>query len=425
MLQCPIRLYYMSFILLFIPILLFSETLPWEDGRSNGEQLRAKLVTFGPGDDIPSWWGHTAIIIEDLQYQKARIYNFGLYSFDDKMLARFVMGRLIFSGDDFKVPSYFNYYRKMNRSIRVASLHLTPKKRLQLAKILAKNVRPENKYYLYHHYYENCSTRLRDMIDQVLDGQFHEAAAKPARMSLRDHTRRYVGHNPFMEMLLMYLMNDDIDQPIERWHEMFLPDELERNVLTVSYRTDAGDTIKLGGTPQTIFKAERSAVPDEPYTHWPGALMTGLFTGGLAVLFTVWRRRSESIWPRSLFGIYHGLVGIVLGIPGLGLTLVASFTEHEVAYYNENLFFINLLTFLFLPLGIAFSGGKNWAERWLANLWYIHLLGAGLAVILKIVPAFDQDNALVMAFVFPVITGFALAWRLWFKLNRSAAPRFK
>ncbi|HEM49576.1 MAG TPA: DUF4105 domain-containing protein, partial [Caldithrix sp.] len=53
---------------------------PWATGQSKADDLRIKLVTFGPGEDIPSWWGHGGIIVEDVGKRRARIYNFGLYS---------------------------------------------------------------------------------------------------------------------------------------------------------------------------------------------------------------------------------------------------------------------------------------------------------------------------------------------------------
>ena len=67
---------------------------PWADGRSAPEDLEVSLVTFGPGDDIPSWFGHSALVVEDRRRGEARLYNYGMFDFDK--FARFALGRLEF-----------------------------------------------------------------------------------------------------------------------------------------------------------------------------------------------------------------------------------------------------------------------------------------------------------------------------------------
>ena len=139
------------FILLLFPLLLSATSVPWGDGRSRGEDLQIKLVTFGPGDDIPSYWGHVGIVVEDVRLQRAKIYNYGLFSFGDGMLVNFLMGRLVFSGGAFPVSSYLNFYRKQNREIRIATLNVPANKKAELAARLAQSVLPKNREYLYHH----------------------------------------------------------------------------------------------------------------------------------------------------------------------------------------------------------------------------------------------------------------------------------
>jgi len=176
---------YIFIILLIISIPAISQ-VPWFTGNSKAENLRIKLVTFGPGDDIPSWWGHGGIIVEDIEHKISRIYNFGLYSFDNTMLLRFVMGRLIFSVGDFSAPGYLKYYEKMNRDVRIQTLNLSPKSRLDMAEALAINTLPENKDYLYDHYRDNCSTRLRDVIDDAVDIYYNGEPANIRKFQIGD-----------------------------------------------------------------------------------------------------------------------------------------------------------------------------------------------------------------------------------------------
>lgn len=400
---------------LLISPLFLNAQVPWSTGQSRGQDLQIKLVTFGVGDDIPSYWGHTALIVEDTLLKQSKIYNFGLYSFDQKFILRFVTGRLIFSAGTSSVSFYLNYYSSINRDVRIATLNLSPEKSLQLAEELAVAVLPENKDYLYDHYFENCSTRQRDLIDRAVDGQLKKASSVPARMTLRDHTSRYVSRNPALEMLLVFLMNDEIDQPLQEWDEMFLPDELERDILKLEYIDGKGKRQRLVNDYFMYYEADRLPLPKEVPAHWKGALIVGFALAILALLFVYYYRKTKNEWLRIAFGMYNFLIGLVLGIPGLLLGLLSAFTHHTVSYYNENLLLANPLTILFIPLGVLISRNEQHWAKWLRRLWYLHALGVVLAIALKALPAFDQNNWLVLAFFAPVSIGTGLVCLYGFK----------
>ena len=82
-------------------------------------------------------------------------------------------------------------YVEQNRSIQVRELNLSPAKRRALAERLSYYVQPEHRSYRYHHYENNCSTKVRDMIDSALDGQFMRANSTRGALTYRDETRRY------------------------------------------------------------------------------------------------------------------------------------------------------------------------------------------------------------------------------------------
>ncbi|HZI06142.1 MAG TPA: DUF4105 domain-containing protein, partial [Archangium sp.] len=95
------------------------EMPPWGTGESQGEDLSIYLVTFGPGDDVASWFGHGSLVVEDQRQKQSRLYNYGMFSFDSSMLARYAMGRLEFWVDDASAGATFRFYRSLNRDVRL------------------------------------------------------------------------------------------------------------------------------------------------------------------------------------------------------------------------------------------------------------------------------------------------------------------
>ncbi|MBL8956489.1 MAG: DUF4105 domain-containing protein, partial [Myxococcaceae bacterium] len=133
---------------------------PWAPGgASRPEDLVISVATFGPGDDLPSWWGHTALVVEDRRLNHARLYNYGMFDFSTGFVHKFVQGRLEFWVGEASVIGTYEMYKSLDRDVRIQYLDLTPEQAQIAAQALANNVLPENREYLYHHYNDNCSTR--------------------------------------------------------------------------------------------------------------------------------------------------------------------------------------------------------------------------------------------------------------------------
>ncbi len=383
----------------------------------DGTHLIIQLVTIGPGSDLTSFWGHNALIVEDTTNGLSYFYNYGLYSFDEDFVWNFVRGRLIFQVGAYRTQFAIPYYMEQNRDIRVQTLNLIPEERLEIAQKLEENIRPENREYLYHHYDDNCATRIRDLINHALDGKLKEYTDKPAPLTLRELTRRFTAHHYIWTWLLMFPMNDSIDKQITYWEYMFLPSEMEKILRGFHYMDQNREEKSLVTEEKVIFQATgEEEIPDSPPNYFWITLLIGIGIS-VIILLTAWLADKGKRLP---FGFLNLIVGLFIGFLGMFLTLVSLFTDHTIAYHNENLFLTNPVSAAIPVLAIAFMLRKKWSERWLGYLWYFHLGMTALLLILRIFPPFDQDNSLALATFIPIYLAFSYSFfRYHFQKNEK------
>jgi hypothetical protein len=211
-------------------------------------------------------------------------------------------------------------------------------------------------------------------------------------------------------------MNDSIDQPIERWDYMFLPAEMEKIFNEFTYSDENGESKQLISHRDTLYLAPvRAPVPDSPPNYIYRTLLIGLLFS-LVILFGAYLAQQGKTW---LFALLNFISGLFMGILGLFLTIVSLFTDHTIAYYNENLFLTNPVSAVIPLLAIFYLFRKKWAEMWLARLWYFHLATLIFLLVLKILPNFDQDNSLALATFMPLYLAFSGAFFWMGKIRRT------
>src|SRR5882724_7761657 len=121
------------------------------------------LLTMGPGDHPFSKFGHVAIVVRDPVRRREDVFNYGTFTFDSPwLIVDFLKGKLRYWLSVDSLAHTVAAYRRQGRSVLLQELAIGPEQSRELAVFLWENAQPENKYYRYDYYLDNCSTRVRD-----------------------------------------------------------------------------------------------------------------------------------------------------------------------------------------------------------------------------------------------------------------------
>lgn len=374
-----------------------------------GSELTVSVLTFGPGDHPFYKFGHNAIWIHDDRFGRDLVYNFGTFDFHSKTLVSdFLKGRLSYWLSVQSLDGTIAHYRAERRSITAQQLALNPEQRSLIAQRLMENALPQNRAYRYDYYRDNCSTRVRDVLDGVIDGRLHEASKGPAALSFRGHTTRLTADDPSLALALDAAMGDVIDQPITQWEEMFLPSKLHDGLTNVAMPGPDGD-VPLVANEITLLSADRPPLrTTPPQWHVPMAL-AGLALGGLLA----WLGRMAP--KRRAARVGFGLLLLVFALPAGVLGGIFAFfwfgTDHGVAHHNENLLQCSPLALVIVVLSIGVMWGRAGAMDKTRKVLSVIAGGAVLGIVLKVLPWFDQVNGQIIALMLPAWAGAATGAR--------------
>jgi hypothetical protein len=190
---------------------------------------------------------------------------------------------------------------------------------------------------------------------------------------------------------------------------MFLPMEMRRHLRGVTITGPDGRPVPLVASERTLFESTATPPPPIPPRWLARYLSLGVLLGCLAAWLGGVARRDRP--ARLAFGIVAGGWELLAGVAGVVLTGLWSFTDHVMAYRNENLFQVNplaLLLALLLPFALR---GSARAGRLAGRLALAVAALSVLGLALKVLPGFDQANLQVIALALPVHLGVAAGLR--------------
>ncbi len=344
---------------------------------------KISLLTCGPGEELYSSFGHSAVRVCDTAQKLDIVFNYGTFDFNaPNFYLNFVRGKLNYKLSVVNFGLFMFEYETSERWVVEQEFQLTHEEKEKVFAFLLHNRLPENCYYLYDFLFDNCTTRIRDLLENLFAEQlvFPNVPLEPAP-SFRTMLHAYLTEMPWSELGI-----DIVDGLVAPRQYMFLPD----------YLLAATDGANIHGTALATPEAYLY-VPETPPARkaffTPMVVFALLF---IAVLIAYFAKLPLKWFDFSWF--------LILG--GLGLLLVFMWvgTDHWVTKEN-----FNLLWALPLHAFAVFFLFKKQRPQWL--LWYFAvntLLCVALLLCWQLLPQ-QLNNALIFVVALSGFRSYTLA----------------
>lgn len=335
---------------------------------------RVSLITYGPGDDdISSSFGHTEIRFYDPATGLDRDYSYGGFDYNaDYFILKFLRGTLPYRLSAHKLYDVIWYYQQNNRSVREQLLNLSPGQRQRLFEALETNYLPQNREYRYRFYYDNCSTRPRDMIVAACGDSLQLPAPKQLTKSYRDWMNDYLGEKPWSQLVMNVAIGRPSDVVATNWEAMYLPNNVFNQFAQATIRQANGQQFPLVSSTQTLFEPQNLPKQNGPLPFYP-AFVFGVL--GAVIGFLTYRQYVRGKVSRQIDLLLFGFAGLC----GWILLFLWIARDDNVTAWNPSVLW---LMPLHLPLIFWATSRKN--QRF-TNLYF------GITAVLLVISLFVSN----------------------------------
>lgn len=290
--------------------------------------LRISLLTCSPGDELYSTFGHSALRVIDSTSGSDLIFNYGTFNFEEPgFYSKFTRGKLKYfvSVDDYRAFEY--QYEIENRSITEQLLDLTCEEKQKIKDYLQWNLLPANKFYKYDFTFDNCTTRLGDLLEEVLGDSLHFRSPVSENTTFRDGIHEYLNRNEkgWSKLGIDILLGSRLDRKMTAEESLFLPD----------YLMMAWDSATVGNRPLVADKEVILKNEYVPHSHNNIDNPLFIFASLFVILAFLSFSRNERV--NRFLAALDGFLFFISGLIGVLLLFMWFGTDHYMTKDNYNL----------------------------------------------------------------------------------------
>jgi hypothetical protein len=307
------------------------------------EESRVYLLTCDVGDEIYEQFGHSAIRIEDPINGIDNCYNWGMFEFGEdefEFNMKFAKGSL----DYFMAvepTEYFLYpYQMTKRQVVQQELNLSLELKNQLWGLLIENAKPENRYYRYDFFFDNCATRISQFLKLMLKDKIKFAELPDeTNQTFRQIIDKGFLDFPWTDFGIDLVLGYKIDVQVTNEDIMFSPIYMEEIFEESQIETANGLQNLVLSREVIVPGIERNDETDAIFTP----LVLAIVVLAITVLLSFFKLN-------VLFKVWSSILFLLLGILGILLLFMWFGTDHIATKGNLNLIWANPLLILMIVI---------------------------------------------------------------------------
>jgi Domain of unknown function (DUF4105) len=354
---------------LFYIVVLLSPLFTSAQPYTISDDAEISIITVGPGKNLYDKFGHSAFRVKDDENGIDWAYNYGTYDFNTpNFYTKFAQGKLLYSLSVGYFESFFKNYVAENRWVKEQVLQLNSEEKKALFRYLQSNAKPENKDYQYDFIFDNCATRIRDVLVEVLkpEIQYNDSFVKED-FTFRQLIQKNVPANSWGSLGMDVAIGAVVDRKATAWQYQFLPQYV--------YEAAAVATLKKGNSTMPLVKETTNLFQNDPQKDAGNFFVSPLFLFGvigLLILFLTYKDYRDQRRSRLLDGLLFGFTGLI----GLFLLLLWFATDHTATALNYNLLWAFPLSLFLAPLM-----ARSMPPKWIRKYVFLLLLMMSLMVL--------------------------------------------
>ena len=333
----------------FLYIIIYSLLVGWQPigAQLLSPEAKVSILTSEPYEgEVFTLYGHAALRLNDPARNLDYVFNYGIFSFEKpNFVYRFAKGETDYMLGVMKYADYVAEYQMRGSRVTEQVLDLAPAEVERIWGALLKNYEPENRVYRYNYFYDNCTTRARDILINNIKGKTEVADAKKEYPSFRELTHMFNKDYPWARFDNDILLGVKSDKKTDLKEHQFLPSLLQE---------DFSNTIikNADGTERPLVLSEGYVIKEGPkaigkgFPLRPSSCAWLIFAVTVAVSLLE-ARKGYRLWPFDTFMmIFYGCMGVIV--------FMMFFSQHPTTSTN-----LQVLLFNPLPLFFAYRTAKR------------------------------------------------------------------
>ena len=349
------------------------------------QKASISVVTCGPGSELYSSFGHSAFRVYDPINKIDKIYNYGTFNFNaPNFYLNFAKGKLTYQLSTSRFGYFLQVYKYENRWVKTQELDLNQEEIQATFIFLENNAKPQNRDYQYDFFYDNCSTKIEDVITTVLKDKvsFNNGHIKTNK-SHRDLIADYTKNQKWGKFGIDLALGSVIDKKATKDDYKFLPDFIFYGFENATIKNN-GEIKPLVKKTTTVLNAQKLN-PIKPLAFLTTPFTIILIISSLIAFITYknFKNKKRAKWIDFILFFLTGIIGLVV-------LLLWFATDHTATYKNLN------FLWAFAPnLIVAFYLLKSKLPQWTFYYFILLIILIFIMIVIWVLKIQVFNNALL------------------------------